>query len=113
MTEACAWGAGEHECDVDVQVEEMFRGYQLPTTSRSLALAESGMRRAGIEPVRTATGGGSDVNALLLSGVDCVLLANGTVAPHTPDEHVAARHLDEMLEVCEGILVEAAASPAA
>src|SRR5262249_24771284 len=65
-TEACAWGAGEHECDVDVKVEELFRGYQLPTSSRSLNLAESGMRRAGLEPVRTATGGGSDVNALIV-----------------------------------------------
>ena len=53
------------------------------------------MRRAGIEPVRTATGGGSDVNALMVNGVDCVLLANGTVGPHTPDECVATRHLDD------------------
>jgi tripeptide aminopeptidase len=112
MAEACAWGAGEHECDVDVQAEELFRGYQLPSSSRSLAVAEAGMRRAGIEPVRTATGGGSDVNALLVNGVDCVLLANGTVGPHTPDECVAARHLNEMLAVCEGILLEAAAAPA-
>jgi di/tripeptidase len=113
MSEACAWGAGEHECDVDVKVEELFRGYQLPTSSRSLALAEAGMQRAGLEPVRTATGGGSDVNALLLNGVDCVLLANGTDSPHTPDESVAAQNLDTMLQVCEGILVEAAANPAA
>jgi len=113
MSEACTWGAGEHECDVDVKVEELFRGYSLPASSRSLALAEAGMRRAGLEPVRTATGGGSDVNALIANGVDCVLLANGTVGPHTPDESVATRHLDRMLEVCEGILVEAAANPAA
>ncbi len=112
MSEACAWGAGEHECDVDVQVEELFRGYRLPTSSRSLALAEAGMRRADLDPVRTATGGGSDVNALIANGVDCVLLANGTEGPHTPDERVASRHLDKMLEVCEGILVEAAAAPA-
>jgi tripeptide aminopeptidase len=112
MSEACAWGAGEHHCDVDVQVEELFRGYQLPTSSRSLALAEAGMRRAGLDPVRTATGGGSDVNALIGNGIDCVLLANGTEGPHTPDECVAARHLDTMLEVCEGIVAEAAANPA-
>jgi tripeptide aminopeptidase len=110
MSEACAWGAGEHECDVDVRVEELFRGYQLPTSSRSLAVAEAGIRRAGLEPVRSATGGGSDVNALIAAGVDCVLLANGTVDPHTPNERVAARHLDTMLEVCEGILHEAAAA---
>jgi tripeptide aminopeptidase len=112
MSEACVWGAGEHECDVDVQVEELFRGYQLPASSPSLALAEAGMRRAGLEPLRTATGGGSDVNALIANGFDCVLLANGTVGPHTTDESVAAANLDRMLEVCEGILAEAAATPA-
>ncbi len=109
MSEACTWGAGEHECDVDVRVEELFRGYRLPTSSRSLAVAEAGLRRAGLEPVRTTTGGGSDVNALIAAGVDCVLLANGTEGPHTPDECVTARNLDTMLEVCEGIVLEAAA----
>jgi tripeptide aminopeptidase len=113
IAEAFAWGAGEHQCDVDVSVEEIFRGYQLPASSRSLALAEAGMRRAGVEPARVATGGGSDANALLLAGVDCVLLANGTDAPHTPEESVPVRNLDRMLEVCEGIVEEVASGPAA
>jgi tripeptide aminopeptidase len=108
LGDACAWGAGEHGCDVDVRVEELFRGYELATTSRSLALAEGGLRRAGFEPRRTATGGGSDANALIAAGFDCVLLANGTEANHTADESVSARNLDAMLAVCEGILAEAA-----
>lgn len=111
LTEACAWGASEHGCDVDVRVEELFRGYDTQS-SRSLELAEAGLRRAGFEPRRTFTGGGSDANALISAGFDCVLLANGTTANHTADETVSARNLDAMLEVCEGILAEAAATPA-
>jgi len=110
LTEACAWGASEHGCDVDVRVEELFRGYDVQS-SRSLELAEAGLRRAGFEPRRTFTGGGSDANALIAAGFDCVLLANGTEANHTPQESVSARNLDAMLEVCEGIVAEAAASP--
>jgi tripeptide aminopeptidase len=110
LTEDFAWGASEHGCDVDVQVEELFRGYELPKDSLGLALAEAGLRRAGIEPVRTAIGGGSDVNALRLKGLDCVLLANGPEAVHTAHERVAARDLDAMLRVCEGILAEAGAA---
>jgi tripeptide aminopeptidase len=110
LSEACAWGAGEHGCDVDVAVEELFRGYEIPNSSRSLSLAEAGLRSAGFEPQRTATGGGSDANALILAGFDCVLLANGTADNHTPEESVPARNLDAMLAVCEGI-VEAAAAP--
>lgn len=108
LTEAFAWGASEHGCDVDVRVEELFRGYRLPPSSRALALAEAGLGRAGFQPLRTATGGGSDANALIADGFDCVLLANGTEANHTPDESVSVASLEAMLAVCEGILVEAA-----
>jgi tripeptide aminopeptidase len=107
LSEACAWGAGEHGCDVDVRVEELFRGYEVPGSSPALALAEAGLRGAGFEPVRTATGGGSDANALIVDGLDCVLLANGTAANHTPEESVPARNLDAMLAVCEGIVAAA------
>jgi tripeptide aminopeptidase len=110
LSDACAWGASAHGCDADVRIEELFRGYRIPPSSGALELAEAGLRRAGYEPVRTVTGGGSDVNALVLAGLDCVLLANGTEANHTPQESVTARNLDAMLEVCEGIVAEAAAS---
>jgi tripeptide aminopeptidase len=112
LSDACTWGASEHGCDADVRIEELFRGYRIPPSSPALALAEAGLRRAGFEPVRTATGGGSDANALIVEGFDCVLLANGTEANHTPEESVSARNLDAMLEVCEGIVAEAAASSA-
>jgi tripeptide aminopeptidase len=104
LSEACAWGAGEHGCDVDVRVEELFRGYEIPGSSPALGLAEAGLRTAGLEPVRTATGGGSDANALIVDGFDCVLLANGTAANHTAEESVSLRNLDAMLAVCEGIV---------
>jgi tripeptide aminopeptidase len=107
LTEACAWGASEHGCDVDVRVEELFRGYELSPSSPSVALAEEGLRRAGFEPLRTSTGGGSDANALISAGFECVLLANGTDANHTPQESVPAANLDAMLEVCEGIVAAA------
>jgi len=108
LSDACAWGASEHGCDADVRIEELFRGYRIPPSSPALALAEAGLRSAGFDPERTATGGGSDANALIANGFDCVLLANGTEANHTPDEAVSARNLDSMLEVCEGIVAAAA-----
>ncbi len=112
LTEACAWGASEHGCDVDVRVEELFRGYRVAPSSPSLALAEAGLRQAQFEPKRKATGGGSDANALIAAGFDCLLLANGTEANHTAEESVSARNLDAMLQVCEEILAAAATSPA-
>ncbi len=59
---------------------------------------------AGIRPREVATGGGSDANALVARGFECVLLANGTEANHTQQESVAAVRLTEMLAVCETIV---------
>lgn len=108
IADACAWGASAHGCDVDVRIEELFRGYQVPNDSRALALAEAGLRGAGLEPQRVSIGGGSDANVFRRDGFDCVLLSNGTDMVHTSDEMVPARSLDKMLEVCEGVVAAAA-----
>jgi len=107
IADACAWGASEFGCDVDVRVSELFRGYKVPSSSAALELAEESLRAAGVEPRRESIGGGSDANVFRLAGFDSVLLANGPDAVHTYREHVAAADLDKMLEVCEGILARA------
>lgn len=107
MVDACTWAATEHGCDVDAEVIEMFRGYRADPASEPLRLAQAALEGCGHEPRRTATGGGSDANALIARGWDCVLLANGTDANHTPRESVPAAHLDQMLQICEAIIEEA------
>jgi tripeptide aminopeptidase len=108
MVDACTWAAGEYECDVDVEVAEMFRGYRLRSNAAPVAVARAALERCGVEPREVATGGGSDANALSAAGFECVLLANGTDANHTPEESVAAERIVQMLEVCEAIVQEAA-----
>jgi tripeptide aminopeptidase len=108
IADACAWGASEHGCDVDVRIEELFRGYKVPSSSDALALAEASLRDAGLEPQRVAIGGGSDANVFRRDGFDCILLSNGTADVHTSAERVPARSLDKMLEVCERIIAAAA-----
>ncbi len=103
LVDACTWAASERLCDVDVDVTEVFRGYRQPSGSPSVSLARTALERCGVEPREVATGGGSDANALVARGYDCVLLANGTEANHTPAESVAARRIEQMLEVCEAI----------
>lgn len=103
IVDACTWAASEHRCDVDVDVTEIFRGYRQSSSSAAVSLARSALERCGIEPREVATGGGSDANALVARGYECVLLANGTTDNHTPAESVAAGRLPEMLAVCEAI----------
>ena len=108
MVDACTWAAGEQGCDVDAQVIEMFRGYRLDPKSDAVRIASDALRRTGHEPELVATGGGSDANALVASGYDAVLLANGTEANHTPQESVTEGAIVEMLAVCEAAVDEAA-----
>jgi tripeptide aminopeptidase len=107
LVDACTWAASEAGVDVDVDVIEMFRGYRLPPGSRAVDLARGALERCGYEPREVATGGGSDANALIARGYECVLLANGTTDNHTPQESVPARDLSKMLEVCEAIVAGA------
>ena len=70
----------------------------------AVRLAREALTRTGFEPHETATGGGSDANALIDQGFEALLLANGTEANHTPAESVAAARIVEMLAVCEAIV---------
>jgi len=101
MVDACTWGATQNGCEVDAKVSEMFRGYRLDAKSEAVRIASEALRTTGYEPQLVVTGGGSDANALIATGYDAVLLANGTEANHTPDERVTEQAIVEMLRVCE------------
>ena len=111
IIDACTWAASERGVDVDVDVDEVFRGYRQPSSSSGVRLARGALERCGIEPREVATGGGSDANALIARGYDAVLLANGTADNHTPSESVGAAQLSQMLAVCEAIVELADAEP--
>jgi tripeptide aminopeptidase len=96
------------DCDVDadVVVERLFQGYRAPSSSPAVAAAEVALRACGYEPRRITTGGGSDANALEVSGFHCVNLANGTERNHEPTERVSVAALDGMLDVTYALVEE-------
>lgn len=100
MAEILMAEASEAGCEVEVEIEEVFAGYETPEDSGALAAAEAALLSRGHEPRRVATGGGSDANALRSKGIDAVLLANGTYDNHTSEESVPRENLVEMLEIC-------------
>ncbi len=103
LVDCCTTAASEGHCDVDIQIEEMFRGYGAASAGPALEVARDALGRCGHAPSEVATGGGSDANALISQGYSCLLLANGTEANHTPNESVSEASLGEMLAVCEAI----------
>ncbi|HEX4187605.1 MAG TPA: M20/M25/M40 family metallo-hydrolase [Solirubrobacteraceae bacterium] len=99
----------ECDVDVDVSVERSFAGFRLSSGMPALKLAEASLRACGFEPVRIASGGASDANALLANGFQMVNLANGTERNHEPGERVSVAALEQMLDVALTLLHESAA----
>ncbi len=91
-------------CDVDVTTERLFEGYRQAPNAPSVLAAESALRACGYAPQRRSTGGGSDANAFIASGLQVTNLANGTERNHEPDERVAVAALEGMLDVTFALL---------
>ena len=96
------------DCDVDVDVQRTFSGYHLSPGSTAVQVAAAALAACGHEPSMLASGGGSDANALIASGFQCVNLANGTERNHEPGERVAEAALQEMFDVALSLLESAA-----
>jgi tripeptide aminopeptidase len=105
LYDAC--NAPELQCDVDVTLTKVFEGYRLAPGARGVRVAEGALRDCGFEPRPISTGGGSDANALMSNGFECVNLANGTERNHEPGERVSIAALEEMLDVTLTLLARA------
>jgi tripeptide aminopeptidase len=96
------------ECDLDLQVERMFRGYRTKPRAPQLAAAERALRACGYEPRQILSGGASDANSFEAAGLPCTCLADGTERNHEPGERISAQSLEELLEIAIAIVDEAA-----
>jgi tripeptide aminopeptidase len=108
MVDTLTWAASTTETDVDTTVEEQFRAYRISPDEPLVRVAEAALRDCGVQPVHTATGGGSDVNAFAAKGFPCLNMANGTEDNHTPSERVSVAALEKMLDVAFRLVERAA-----
>ena len=101
-------GADGAECDLDVVVERVFRGYRLQPKAPQIELAERALHACGYRSSLVESGGGSDANIFVAAGFPCANLANGTERAHQPTERVSVDALEGMLEVAIALFEEAA-----
>ncbi|MGI8506832.1 MAG: M20/M25/M40 family metallo-hydrolase [Solirubrobacteraceae bacterium] len=100
--------ANAAECDLDVNVERMFRGYRTGPRAPQLAVAERALRACGYEPRQIESGGASDANSFQTAGFACTNLADGTERNHEPGERISAQALESLLELAIALVDEAA-----
>jgi tripeptide aminopeptidase len=109
MVDELTAAGSDRQCDVEIDLQELFRGYKLARTAPQVEAAARALERNRIEPVYINTGGGSDANAFILDGLPCVNMANGTTNPHQHDEAVTTQALEKMLDVVLTLVEECAA----
>ncbi len=104
MVDACNLAAGACETDVEIVVEEEFRAYSLSTDSKSVRAGTASLEALGFTVECKASGGGSDANAFIAKGFECLNIANGTEANHTANERVSVSALETMLDVGHSVV---------
>jgi tripeptide aminopeptidase len=104
MLDALTWAASECEVDLETRVDKEFTSYRLAEDDPQVALAAQVLTSLGHRPRLIASGGGSDANALLRRGFAAVNLCNGMIDVHTPDERIAVKSLEAMLDITLGLI---------
>jgi tripeptide aminopeptidase len=100
--------ANAGECDLDVNVEQMFAGYRTKPRAPQLAVAERALGACGYEPRHIDSGGASDANSFEAAGFSCTCLADGVERNHEPGERVSAQDLETMLDIAITLVEESA-----
>ncbi|MEX1140733.1 MAG: M20/M25/M40 family metallo-hydrolase [Thermoleophilaceae bacterium] len=107
MVDALTEAASDAECDLELNVEQLFRAYRLARSAPPVRAGVAALEALGIEPRLISTGGGSDASVLTAAGLPVLNVANGTERNHEPDESVTVEALELGLDVALGV-VEAA-----
>ena len=99
MSETLAFAASLEDCSVETTMERSYRGYRFGREDVPVRLARTALERAGFTPSFALSGGGADANVFNERGLECVNLANGMAAIHSPEEHIAVADLEAMVEI--------------
>jgi tripeptide aminopeptidase len=104
VVEACTVAAAEAGVDVDLDIQEHFRGYVWSTDSLPLQLVDAAMADAGVEAHHVAGGGGSDSNVFNAKGLDAVTLGVGFERVHSPHESMRVERLEQVYVIAQAIV---------
>ena len=107
MADSLTFAGSLAECDVDVQLEEKYRGYRFRPDDPPLRLAFAALARAGFEPRAIEAGGAADANVFNARGLPCANLANGMARIHSAEEHITVADVEAMVEVTLALVAAA------
>lgn len=101
MVDALHEAALRHGGTVDIDVERAYTAYAFTEKDEIVHLIMNRVRSLDLEPILTATGGGSDANVFNAAGIQVVNIGIGMRQVHTAEEHIA---LSDMISAAEVVL---------
>jgi len=104
VVDAFNQAVSDRECSFEVDVRKLFNGYKHGDGSAAFQTALTALKSCCYRAEALVSGGGSDANALIAKGFDCVNLSNGTESNHRPDEHVSSDALHQIVKVAKEIV---------
>lgn len=94
MIKCCQDAAKKYGGKVEMDVENAYGAFKVDEDTEIVNKVKEACNNLGLEPLTMTTGGGSDTNVLNVKGITAVNLAIGERLPHTVDEHIYIKDLE-------------------
>lgn len=94
MVKCCEEAAKKFGGSVELDVENSYGAFKVEEDSEIVEKVKEACKNIGLKPHTTASGGGSDTNILNANGIEAVNLGIGEKKPHTLEEHLYIKDLE-------------------
>jgi len=112
MVEAITVAAAETGVDVEIEIEEHYRGYAHAADALPLRIADAALADAGLEARHIGGGGGSDANVFNARGLPSLTLGVGFERVHSPHECIRLERLEQLYRLGHALVRAAGRTPA-
>ena len=112
MVEAITVAAAETGVDVEIEIEEHYRGYAHAADALPLRIADAALAAAGLEARHVGSGGGSDANMFNARGLPSLTLGVGFERVHSSHECIRLERLEQLYRLGHALVRAAGRTPA-
>ncbi|MBC8591479.1 M20/M25/M40 family metallo-hydrolase [Wansuia hejianensis] len=106
MVKCCEEAAKKFGGEVEVEVINAYGAFNVDENHDIVNKVKAACTNIGLEPYTSTTGGGSDTNILNINGITAVNLGIGEKKPHTLEEHLHIKDLENAARLALEIIKE-------
>lgn len=95
----------KYNASLNYNVENMYQSYEIEENDELLSFIEEKCNEINVEPVKLASGGGSDSNVYNAKGIKTIVLGTGMSKVHTTQEEIKVEQLEKAAELALHIMM--------